>query len=523
MREDIIVRDENGEPVYDGGDLVIDFSKAIGKYYGRGFFTNCDARYRVYEGARSTKKSYNMIGYELVLKIVMCEFRNVVVIRQNDVDNRQSTFEQICFAIQDLGFSHKFTARKQPLEIEYTPTGQKIIFRGLNNPTSLNSIKFPHGYWTDTYYEEAYEIESYDDFRKVDGSMRGRLPEGYFFQNTLCLNAWSQDTWIYDTFFKGRLEDDYNKLDDPKTKYMDFYDPDFRLYGRGLYLHKSTYKCNEFRDPDYDNSAAEMKRKAPEIYKVEFLGMWGNATESVYPEFNGSLVRPIQSFVGKTNGVPNKRFYSFAIGVDVGLSNGMGKRLTVKKNEKPSEKVGAATTMCLVAITDDYEQICVVDEYFHSNNARQNASNTDGDRNDLNLQQQCEAMIRKLQQWEDMYSESGLMRGTVNVFVDNADTGFRDALEQEAHRLGFWHARFYASSKAVSIQSRVDFERIMMAYSDFLVSDKCPNLERELKFMRRGEKGEARADGSDHITNGMEYALIPLLPDLKRWKTFKQR
>ena len=166
--------------------------------------------------------------------------------------------------------------------------------------------------------------------------MRGKLPEGYFFQLTLCLNAWSQDTWIYERFFKGRLEDDYEKLDDPNTKYMDYYDPNFRLFGRGLYLHKSTYKCNEFRDPDYDLSAAEMKRIAPEIYKVHFLGMWGNATESVYPEFNDRLVRPIQDFT-------EMRFASFAIGVDTGYSDGAGHKITVKKGEKASEKVKAAT------------------------------------------------------------------------------------------------------------------------------------------------------------------------------------
>lgn len=512
MRDDIIVRDENGDIEYDEcGNIVVDFSKAIGTNYGRGFFTNCNARYRVYEGGRSTKKSYNMIGYESVIKIVSCPLRNIVVFRQNDVDNSQTTFTQILSAIEDLGMSEYFEATKKPYIIKYVPTGQLILFRGMNNPTSVNGIKFKHGYWTDSYFEEAYELESYEDFRKVDGSMRGKLPPGYFFQLTMCMNAWSQDTWIYDRFFKGRLEDDYEKLDDPKTKYMDYYDPNFRLYGSGLYLHKSTYKCNEFRDPDYDLSAMEMKKNAPEIYKVEFLGMWGNATESVYPEFNDRLVKPIQELL-------DEEYHSFAIGIDTGYSDGQGKRITVKKNEKASEKVKAATTMVLACVTRDLERACFVDEYFHSNNKSDNETNTDN-RDNMTQPEIVKTLIATIAEWKRKYE---FMKGTVRVFVDSADIGTRQSLDVEARRQGLFNVEFYASTK-FSIQTRVDFSRLLMAYGDYLVCDQCKNIIRETKMARRGEKGEARQPGNDHTLDASDYAITPQLTDLRRWKTFKQR
>ena len=98
----------------------------------------------------------------------------------SDEEERKNYYEVLKSI--DLGLENAFKTSKNPLTIEYIPTGQQIIFRGLNNPTSLNSITFAHGYWTDCYIEEAFEVGSYEDFRKLDGSIRGQLPDDLFFQ-----------------------------------------------------------------------------------------------------------------------------------------------------------------------------------------------------------------------------------------------------------------------------------------------------------------------------------------------------
>ena len=291
MRDDIFL---------PNGDLSL--RKLIGDGYTKAWFMNNTCRYRLFCGARSTKKSKNIIGYEPIMKIISDPRRNVLIARQNDSDNRQSTFENVCGCIVDLGLEDAFKISKNPLVIEYKPTGQQIIFRGLNNPTSLNGITFSKGYFTDAYIDEAFEVPSYEDFRKIDGSLRGKLPPGLSFQITMCFNAWDGDSWLNQEFFKNRLDDDYATLDRDDVTYIDYYDPEFiGPYGKGLYLHKSTYKINEFRDKDsYDAAALEMKRKAPEIYKVEFLGMFGNTTAAVYPEWNDSLVVPLPTLLGLT-------------------------------------------------------------------------------------------------------------------------------------------------------------------------------------------------------------------------------
>ena len=214
-------------------------------------------------------------------------------------------------------------------------------------------------------------------------------------------------------------------------------------------------------------------------------------------------------------------FADFAIGIDTGLSSGDGRRKRVAKGESVETRVKSATTMQLCAITSDFRKMVSIDEYFHSNDRTYNSVNTDG-RDAMTEPQLMEACINKIAEWMRTYGigQTVLMRGTVNVYVDCADLGFRQGLEIKAREHGLYGLRFFGSTK-LSIQSRVDFERLMMAYGDFIVSDRCPNLCRELKNSRRGEKGEAREDTDDHAINANEYAFAPLLTQLRAYKDFK--
>ena len=73
--------------------------KLIGKGYGRGWFSNFKGRYRVYAGARNTKKSYVIIGLEVLIKIISNPLRNILILRQVGANNRYSTFTTICMLI----------------------------------------------------------------------------------------------------------------------------------------------------------------------------------------------------------------------------------------------------------------------------------------------------------------------------------------------------------------------------------------------------------------------------------------
>ena len=132
----------------------ISLKSLVPKAFRKGFFLNFKGRYRIWKGARNTGKSHTIIGFEPIIKIASDPRRNVMMVRLNSNSNRQSTYENLCGRILDLDMGDRFKMVTSPNpEITYKPTGQKIIFRGLNDPTTLNSITFAKGYLTDVYIE----------------------------------------------------------------------------------------------------------------------------------------------------------------------------------------------------------------------------------------------------------------------------------------------------------------------------------------------------------------------------------
>lgn len=482
----------------------------IGTGYTKGWYKNCHCRYRGFKGARNTKKSYVIDGLEVLSKIISNPYRNVLMVRETYNSHRYSTFATLQMLINmpnpnnpDISLANYFKINKSDMTITYIPTGQMILFKGFDDPYKLTSIRVPVGFLTDVYVEEAFEIDDYEAFRKLDGSIRGKLPDGLFHQITFTFNAWNKGHWLYDKFFKGRLEDDYEYL--LTHDYQDYCNPDEIIeggYGKGIYLHISTYKINEFRDKEiYDEVMEELRLKAPELYKVEGLGMWGMTTEATYPEITDALYRPQQEI--------NKMRYScYAIGIDTGLSNGEGQ---IKSGK--DVKIRSATTMQLVGLTYDYDKLCCINEFFYSNE-REPIKKTEPEL--------MSDIVKTIKDWKELYVlHPDLMKGQILVYVDCADIGFRQGLELEARKQGLYNAVFLPSTK-MRIQSRVDFIRLVMAFGEFLISDACPDLYRELRNSVKGKNGRCREDIDDHAINANEYAWAPIINRLKRWKQFKE-
>lgn len=467
-----------------------------------GWFTNFEpntCRYRVFWGGRATGKSTNIGGFEPIFKILSDKRRNILMVRKNDVDNSRSTFTNLVWCLEQLGLKHLFKISKNPMELTRIATGQVIIFKGFNNPTSLTSLKATVGYFTDIYFEEASELSDYEEFRQLDGTFRA--PDGVDLQITFMLNGWDVGCMIYEHFVKGRLEDDPSYLE--THDYNDAYDPNFTLgFGWGLYLHQSTFRINPYRASYYDENMAVMKVKSPDIYKVEALGCWGNTTEATYPEFSdGNVVDAAWA--------RSLQYGYYAIGIDFGVSNGQGQLLKTDKMD-----VGSATTMQLVAMTADSSKMICLDEWFWSNETQKEKK--------TGPQMQTE-MIAKIRDWVIKYERNpGLLKGKIPVYVDCADSGgFRDGLELEARRQGLFQATFMPSTK-IRILSRVYFSRRLMSYGDFLVSRDCLNLIRELKTCKKGAKGAAREDINDHAINACEYAWASFRRMFRQWKDFKE-
>ena len=108
---------------------------------GKGYkdFWNCKNRYRVVKGSRASKKSVTTALW-YIYNIMKYPNSNVLVVRKTYRTLKDSSYTQLKLAIHRLGFDHLFNCTQSPLEITYTPTGQKIYFRGLDDPLKVTSI-----------------------------------------------------------------------------------------------------------------------------------------------------------------------------------------------------------------------------------------------------------------------------------------------------------------------------------------------------------------------------------------------
>lgn len=128
--------------------------------------------YTLYGGRGSTKSSAISLLIPLILlqnpKVNACIFRKVA----NTL--KTSVYAQIQWAIDALGLYEYFRFRTNPMDITFKPTGQKILFMGLDDPGKIKSIKVPFGYIGITWWEEEDQYSGEAEIRKVlQSTMRG--------------------------------------------------------------------------------------------------------------------------------------------------------------------------------------------------------------------------------------------------------------------------------------------------------------------------------------------------------------
>ena len=170
----------------------------VGKGYAT--FWHFKGRYRVVKGSRRSKKSkttalwyiYNMMKHPQA---------NTLVVRKTYRTLKDSCFTELRWAIKRLGVENLWSVKESPLEMTYIPTGQKIYFRGLDDPLKITSIAVEVGVLCWMWIEEAYEITSEEAFDTLAESMLGDCPEELWKQITLTFNPWSDKTWIKQRFF----------------------------------------------------------------------------------------------------------------------------------------------------------------------------------------------------------------------------------------------------------------------------------------------------------------------------------
>ena len=141
----------------------------VGKGYAE--FWHCKCRYRVVKGSRGSKKSKTTALW-IVSNMMKYPEANTLVIRKTFRTLKDSCFTELKWAIHRLQVDDFWETKESPLEMTYKPTGQKIYFRGLDDPLKVTSISVDIGVLCWLWIEEAYEIMKEEDFDIIDESIR---------------------------------------------------------------------------------------------------------------------------------------------------------------------------------------------------------------------------------------------------------------------------------------------------------------------------------------------------------------
>lgn len=235
----------------------IRFSRLVGKGYREFWFFK--GRYRVVKGSRGSKKSKTAALWYIV-NMMKYKEANTLVVRKTYRTLKDSCFTELKWAIRRLGVEDIWGFKETPLEMTYLPTGQKIFFRGLDDPLKITSITTEVGRLCWMWIEEAYEISREKDFNILDESIRGEMPEGLFKQITLTFNPWNERHWL-------------------KKRFFDRNDPEILAF-------TTNYMINEFLDPADIRMFEDMKVRSPARYQVAGLGNWGISEGVVYENWH---------------------------------------------------------------------------------------------------------------------------------------------------------------------------------------------------------------------------------------------
>lgn len=265
--------------------LKLKLPEIVGKGYKT--FWKFKGRYKVVKGSRASKKSKTTALW-LIYKMMEYPQANTLVVRKVFRTLKDSCYSDLKWAIRKFKVDDYWEFKESPLEITYKPTGQKILFRGFDDPLKITSISVSTGSLTFCWIEEAYEITDESHFNMLDESIRGVVEAPLFKQIIISFNPWNERHWLKSRFFDREDEN--------------------------ILALTTNYTCNEWLDEADKKLFEDMKINNPRRYQVAGLGNWGIVDGLVYENWHE------QEFDWRE--ILNKRQKAKAVfGLDFGFTN----------------------------------------------------------------------------------------------------------------------------------------------------------------------------------------------------------
>lgn len=261
--------------------------KKLSDFVGGGYndFWKFKGRYKVVKGSRASKKSKtSALWYASWLNKKGYEKANLVVFRKTYRTLKDSCYTDLKWAFTTLGVIDDWTFTLSPLEATRKSTGQKILFRGLDDSLKITSITVEKGSLCWAWLEEAYELMDENAFSMLDESIRGQVESPLFKQWTITFNPWNERHWLKLRFFDVENED--------------------------ILAITTNYMCNEWLDEADKKLFKNMKINNPRRYQVAGLGNWGIVDGLIY-----------ENWEEKTFSLDYVRGFKTVAGLDFGYTN----------------------------------------------------------------------------------------------------------------------------------------------------------------------------------------------------------
>lgn len=217
--------------------------------------------YKLYGGRGSTKSSF--ISEEVVKGMMEDPEANAIAMRKVCRFLEESVFEQLLWAIKKLGVSDQWKVRYSPLGLTYKPFGNRIIFRGADDPQKIKSVKLKTGYFKFIWFEERAEFDGPEEERTILQSlMRGGTDYVVFY-------SWN-----------------------PPKSINNWCNQDVMDERKDTCCHHSDYRSvpREWLGEQFFLEAEHLQRTKPKAYEHEYLGI---ATGTGGQVFENITVRKI--------------------------------------------------------------------------------------------------------------------------------------------------------------------------------------------------------------------------------------
>ena len=231
----------------------------------------------VHYGGASSGKSHGVFQ-KIVIKALKDwkKPRKILVLRKVGATVRDSVFADVQATLSYFGILNMCKVNMSAFRIEL-PNGAEFIFKGMDNPEKIKSIKGI----SDVVMEEASEF-TLDDYTQLTLRLRDKAHKQK--QIYLMFNPVSKANWVYNAFFVKK----------PKN----------------TVVYQTTYKDNRFLDALTRENIEELANRNEAYYKIYALGEFATLDKLVFPKYTKVLLnkddlRQITSYFGLDYGFIN--------------------------------------------------------------------------------------------------------------------------------------------------------------------------------------------------------------------------